>query len=106
MLFLVSLVLVTTQDESLGYVWVTLALLSYAAQLIEMLASETLRLLWTQNTWDDLLSFRSWFHEIKKCRPELKLSYTPKDEQSQTIKEFQQQEMAIKTLKLELESLM
>lgn len=51
------------------------------------------------------MSFRSWFHEIKKCRPELKLSYSPNNEQSQIIKEFQWQEMAIKTLKLELESL-
>ena len=85
MLFLVSLVLVTTQDESFGYVWVALALLFYASQLVEMLTSETLRLLWTQNTWDDLNSFRSWFHEAKKCRPELKLSYTPNSEQSITI---------------------
>ena len=57
-------------------------------QLIEFCLSQTNKLFWQQESWDDFDLFKVWFFELKKCRPVIKFRYKPTAEQGKILEEF------------------
>ena len=55
--------------EDVAVLWRLLFVVLYLLQLLEALTSQTFKLLWNSDNFDDLDNFRKWFAEIKKCRP-------------------------------------
>ena len=60
----------------------------YLAQLVEVALSQTTKLLFEQDTWDDLEVFRIWFYELKKCRPVVTYKFTPTEDQVEILAEL------------------
>lgn len=67
----------TVIKPDLNSVWISVGILLYLVQLVEVVLSETFRLTRHSSSWDDLDVFRDWYHELKKCRPMVNFSFTP-----------------------------
>ena len=80
--------MLTLVYQDLTPLWVTIGMLLYAAQLLEVYLSQTTKLLKYSASWDDLNVFREWFQELKKCRPMLKFTFKPTQEQASVLREL------------------
>ena len=97
------LLLVLLPDQRV--LWVCLGGFLYIAQLIEVFLSQTVGLLWSRNSWDDLDLFRLWFYELKKSRPKLTFSFTPTAAQVKVLAELHTVEQELAQCYSELQQL-
>ena len=59
--------------------------LLYVLQLFEFCLSQTNKLFWQQESWDDFDLFKMWFFELKRCRPVIKFKYSPSKQQAKIL---------------------
>ena len=79
--------LLTLVYPDLAPLWLTLGIVLYSLQLLEVYLCQTTKLVKYSASWDDLNVFRDWFSELKKCRPMLKFIYKPSLEQIAVLQE-------------------